>query len=199
MRDRTLHKVFIFDEIDEKMKQKINLRLAEIAMTANKNDLLVVVISSKGGYEKPALDMIEAMTALKLPILTVGHTIVGSAATLLLACGKYRLLTRGTQIVHHNIKLKLDVVEKLYEPAQLIDLAARFLNIAKQTMKEHDRFCELVTRDSHINGKDLQKLIQKSTGYDLYFPSRDAKKLGLVHDVIPSLRHVRSYIEKKIK
>lgn len=199
MPDRTLYKVFIFGEIDEKMKQKINLQLANIALVANKNDVLVVIINSMGGYRKPALDIIENITALNLPILTVGYDFVGSAATLLLACGQYRVLTRGTPVVHHKGKLKLTIEEKLYEHTELIDLAMRLLKMAKKTAKEHDHFYDLATRGSHINGHDLQKLILQAKGEDLYFPNQDAKKLGLVHDVIPSLRHVRSYIAKKIK
>lgn len=196
---KILHTIFIFGKIDETLHKKVTRQLNKISLIAKPTDTLLIIINSGGGDEQLTVKIIEAIIDLQLPIITVGHKIVGSAATMLLAIGGHRLVTAKTKIVHHEIRLKINLPKNLYRVSELVDLANSLLGVAKIMFKERDFVFKIITRDSKITPTFLKKIILQANGNNVYFSSREAKKVGFVHAIIPSLRHVRSYVEKKIK
>lgn len=194
-----IHYAFLFGEIDEQMGQCITEQLAKISIEAQRDDCVALIIKSKGGIAGQAYEITEAMSNLKLPCITVGHKTVGSAATIVLANGQIRLATADTNIIHHNIRLQCNLREGLYSPQELIDLAISILEEVEKMSIEQEKIWSLVTRDSLLTPKKIKNILKKSQGDDLYFDARSAKKLKLIHDIVPTISAIPAYINKYLK
>jgi len=193
------HYVFICGEINQEMNQRIGKRLLKIALEAEHGDQLAVIIKSDGGVAGMAYEIIYAMQNLEMPIITVGHRTVGSAATIILASGQTRLITTNTYIVHHHSKLKCNVKEGLYSPKQLVDIALTLLTEVKKMTNEQEKIWRMVTRDSRLTPAKIKKMLKQSEGGNIYFDAQQAKKFGLVHDIVPSIRTLPAYLKKDKK
>ena len=191
------HYVFICGEINQEMNQRIGKRLLKIALEAEYGDQLAVIIKSDGGVAGMAYEIIYAMQNLEMPIITVGHRTVGSAATIILASGQTRLITTNTNIVHHHIKLKCNVIEGFYSLKQLVDIAVTLLTEVKKMANEQEKIWRMVTRDSRLTPTKIKKMLKKSKGKDLYFNDQQAKKLGLAHKIIPNIRALPAFLKKR--
>ncbi len=190
------HYCLVFGEIDNEMSRRVCQRLTEIALEAEDSDQVAMIIKSTGGIAGQAYEIIDALSSLKLPIITVGHKIVGSAATIILASGQIRLVTTKTNIVHHQIRLICSAKEGLYSPASLIDMATNILVDVEQMSIEQEKIWSLTTRNSLLTPKKIKKMLKQANGQNLYFNARQAKKFRLVHYIVPNIRALPSYIKK---
>lgn len=193
---RKTHYCFIFEDITKETEQRVCQELIKIGLEAQKGDRIVMVICSLGGDPRAVYKIIDTLLDLKLPIITIGHQNVGSSATMLLAAGQLRLVTAGTKIFHHRIQVQYHIEDKFYDPQTLTNIAITLLTIAKESIAEEEQIWAIALRDSLLTVKKLKKLLQQIGDNDLCIAAKEAKKLKIVHDILPNIRALAAYLKK---
>ena len=189
--------VFLFGEIDKHLATKVTKRL--LRLSSKSKEPIILVINSHGGDQGNAFDLVNTISMLDVPIVTVGHQNVSSAATVIFATGRVRLITSGTSMIHHGIKSTLRLKDELHTSQGMRKLAKTLQHQADEVDELFKNFLILATRDSKLTPRQLRKMITSANGEDIRFSDKEMKRRRLAHDILPSLQHLSAYIEKYLK
>lgn len=92
--------ILLTGEVNEEMFDLVEVSLTE--MESYNRLPITIRISSEGGDETAAMAIVGRMRRSKCKIITEGFGQIMSAATLILAAGKHRRLSRFTIFMHHE-------------------------------------------------------------------------------------------------
>jgi ATP-dependent Clp protease protease subunit len=161
--------IFLAGPITDSLANGIIAQLLLLAAQDPKKDIQLY-INSPGGSVTAGLAIYDTMQYIKPDVSTVCVGMAGSMAAVLLAAG-----TKGKRYALPNAEMMLhQVAGGATGPAVEIEIAA------KQILKIKDRLNKILAKHT---GQPLEK-IEKDTDRDFYLSAEDAKKYGLIDEVI---------------
>lgn len=160
----------IIGEINEAQLRRFNSSMD--LLEAESNEPILINLSSSGGYVDVAWAIVGRITSSKAKITVCGHGYVQSAATLVLACADFRIMSRFSVFMHH---------ETMYSPSEG----------TRQRELEH------IVRNSVVERKAWSRAMglwtkkpakywetQGIDGKDLHLDARTCLKFGIIDKVI---------------
>jgi ATP-dependent Clp protease protease subunit len=149
-----------------------NLVIAQMLYLASKDSKrdIKLYINSPGGSVTAGLAIYDTMQFLKCPVSTICIGLTASMAAVLLASG-----TKGKRFALPNAEILLHQVAGGAQ-GQAVDIEIT----AKQIVKMKEKLNKILS--SHT-GQPLEK-VEKDTDRDFYLTSEEAKKYGLIDEVI---------------
>lgn len=149
-----------------------NLIIAEILFLAAKNPSqdIKIYINSPGGSVTAGLAIYDTVQYVDCDVSTICIGLAGSMAATLLACGK-----KGKRFALPNSEILLHQVA-----GGITGQAAEIEIGAKQIIKMKQNLNQILA--SHT-GQPLKK-VEKDTDRDFYLSAEEAKKYGLIDEVI---------------
>lgn len=126
-------------DVDESMFMKLDAALSE--MESESRAAITIKINSPGGFVYQAMAIVGRMRHSKCKIVTCGYGAVMSAATLILAAGDKRLISKYAWFMHHesqyavegrHSEIKASVAQGEREEAQWAGWMADFSNKPKE-------------------------------------------------------------------
>ncbi len=163
--------IFLGDEVNEHTANLIVAQLLFLDSQDAKKDICLY-INSPGGSVYDALAIYDTMKYVKADIQTVGIGVQASAAAFLLSSGtkgKRFMLPNGTVMIHQPSSGTRGKVTDME-----IDL--------KESLRIKHRLNEIMAKNT---GKTVKK-IQDDMERDYWMTAEEAKKYGVVDDVIAS-------------
>lgn len=159
--------ITISGEIDEPWFDIVDAALTEMESTSKKS--ITVKIKSFGGCSYEAIAIVGRLRRSKCYIVTEGYGVIMSAATLLLACGDKRKVSRFTHTMHH---------ESSY------DVEGRHSNV-KATIKQMDREEKFWAKwMAEFSYKDQKFWYKTGKHIDAYFTAEKLLELGVVDEIM---------------
>jgi ATP-dependent Clp protease protease subunit len=160
--------VTLFDEINPKSSREIVQGLLELESEGS-NMPIIFLINSPGGDVYSMLGIIDVMSSLSCPIITVCTGAAFSGAAVILMAGKLRFATKHSRIMLHEPMtsngrdsklqdLQNDTVEMAKLMGIMIDLIALYTKHEKEKIKQ-----------------DLKK--------DFYLSPQEAKDYGIIDHI----------------
>lgn len=129
-----------------------------------------LVLCSAGGENDIALAAADLLERCPVDILATGQCY--SAALIVLVSGRFRAATHRTRFLWHPSRICLSDQDKT---SAALGTALKELVLSEQAMWE-----QLVQR----TGADLSKWQSLVRGADFYFSSEEARRLGVIHEII---------------
>ena len=151
-----------------------NLVIAQMLYLASKDQKrdIKLYINSPGGSVTAGLAIYDTMQYLKCPVSTICIGLTASMAAVILAAG-----TKGKRFSLPNAEILLHQVA-----GGMQGQAADIEITAKQIMKMKEKLNEILSLHT---GQPLDK-VEKDTDRDFYLTAGEAKKYGLIDEVIGS-------------
>lgn len=151
-----------------------NLVIAQMLYLASKDSKrdIKLYINSPGGSVTAGLAVYDTMQYLKCPVSTICIGLTASMAAIILAAG-----TKGKRFSLPNAEILLHQVAGGFQ-GQAVDIEIT----AKQIIKIKEKLNKILS--SHT-GQSLSK-VEKDTDRDFYLTAEEAKKYGLIDEVIGS-------------
>ncbi|MDP1760029.1 MAG: ATP-dependent Clp protease proteolytic subunit [Candidatus Woesebacteria bacterium] len=149
-----------------------NIVIAQMLYLASKDSKrdIKLYINSPGGSVTAGLAIYDTMQYLKCPVSTICIGLTASMAAVILAAG-----TKGKRFSLPNAEILLHQVA-----GGMQGQAADIEITAKQIMKMKEKLNQILS--SHT-GQPLNK-VEKDTDRDFYLTAEEAKKYGLIDEVI---------------
>ncbi|MDD5146495.1 MAG: ATP-dependent Clp protease proteolytic subunit [Candidatus Pacebacteria bacterium] len=149
-----------------------NLVIAEILLLASKDSKqdIKIYINSPGGSVTAGLAIYDTMQFVECDVSTICVGMAASMAATLLAAG-----TKGKRFALPNSEILLHQVRGGFEGQ-----AADILIASQQILKLKGRIDEILVKHT---GQPL-KTIEKDTDRDFYLSAEEAKKYGVIDEVI---------------
>ena len=149
-----------------------NLTIAQILYLTSKDPKrdIKLYINSPGGSVTAGLAIYDTMQYVKCPVSTICVGLTGSMAAIILAAG-----TKGKRFALPNAEILLHQVA-----GGVTGQAIEIEITAKQIVKLKEKLNMILS--SHT-GQPLEK-VEKDTDRDFYLTAEEAKKYGLIDDVI---------------
>jgi ATP-dependent Clp protease protease subunit len=164
--------VFLGSPINDVVANSIIAQMLFLASKDSEKEIKFY-INSPGGILTSALAIYDTMQYIKCPISTVCIGSAASGAAVLLGAGSKgrRFSLPNSQILLHQV-----AISGVGGEAVEIEIAA------KQILKLRERINKILTKHT---GQPLEK-IEKDTDRDFYLSAEEAKKYGLIDEVIQS-------------
>lgn len=140
----------------------------------DKKKEVFLVVSCSGGMVDPSFMLIDMIVALGINVTTIASGSVGSMGVLIFAVGKKRMATRHTDFFFHDLGCSFDKETRL----TLGQMQIKTRNLAVSQSWYIDFLFEKTNRK--FPRKKILELMEKET----YLLPEEAKKYGLVHEVI---------------
>lgn len=162
--------IFLGAPIVDSVANSVIAQLLFLASQDPKRDIQLY-INSPGGALTSALAIYDTMQYVKCPVSTVCIGLAASAAAVLLASGEKgkRFALPNSEIMLHQV-----AVSGVSGEAVEIEIAA------KQIVKLKAKVNQIL---SHHTGQPLEK-IEKDTDRDFYLSAEEAKRYGIIDEVI---------------
>ncbi len=160
--------VQIVGEIDQNMYILVDTALNLLEQDSKAT--ITVRINSEGGSVYDALAIVGRLRASKCQIITEGFGAVMSAATLILACGKKRRMSKFCTFMHHESSIELGGTLNQVEHTII------------QMKRESDEWCKNMAQFSN---KDVDFWATRGLlGQDLYLTATQCLEFGVIDEVI---------------
>ena len=161
--------IFLGGIVDDSLANSVIAQLLFLASQDPKKDIKLY-INTPGGSVTAGLAIYDTMQYIKCPISTVCIGLAGSMGAVLLAAG-----SKGKRFTLPNSEILLhQVAGGVRGQAVEIEITA------KQIMKIKNKLNQILSQHT---GQSLKK-IEKDTDRDFYLSAEDAKKYGIVDEVI---------------
>jgi len=149
-----------------------NLVIAQILYLTSKDQKrdIKIYINSPGGSVTAGLAIYDTIQYVKCPVSTICIGLTGSMAAILLAAG-----SKGKRFALPNAEILLHQVA-----GGVTGQAAEIEITARQILKIKDRLNKILAEHT---GQPLEK-VEKDTDRDFYLSAEEAKKYGLIDEVI---------------
>jgi len=157
--------------------------LADIRTALLKRELLrsrepvVITVNSPGGDLAETWGLIDVMEAVSYPVCTVGLGQAKSAGAMIVAAGTrgMRLVGKRTEIVVHMFLWSMD------------DNYHQLMAAGRGIELERERFEKFWLRHTGLKSlKEVRKKLLRPS--DVYLSAKEAKKLGIVDDILSGKR-----------
>ncbi len=156
-----------------------NLVIAQMLFLASKDPKkdIQLYINTPGGSVTAGLAIYDTMQYISCPVATICFGLAGSMGAVLLASGQKgkRYALPNTEVLLHQVA------------GGATGKAAEIEITARQIIKIKDRLNRILSRHS---GQNLKK-VEKDTERDFYLSAEEAKKYGLIDEVIESKEEVK--------
>lgn len=159
--------ITITNEIDSDEFLRIDAALSEMESDSRKS--VTIRINSPGGTVYDALAIVGRITNSKCKIITEGYGHVMSAATLILACGDERKLSKFAWFMCHEASYAVD--------GKHTDIKRAVL----QAEKEEQHWSKWMEEFSNKDSKFWQKVASEQ---DTYYSASELLELGIVDEII---------------
>lgn len=159
--------ITINNEIDSAEFQKIDAGLSEMESDSRKS--VTIRINSPGGSVYDALAIIGRLKASKCKIITEGFGHIMSAATLILACGDERRMSKFAWFMIHEASYSVDGKHKEIKAA------------VAQNEREEIQWAKWMEEFSERDAKFWKKTADEK---DTYYTPEELKELGVVDEII---------------
>ncbi len=161
--------IFLGGIVDDSLANSVIAQLLFLASQDPKKDIKLY-INTPGGSVTAGLAIYDTMQYIKCPISTVCIGLAGSMGAVLLAAG-----SKGKRFTLPNSEILLhQVAGGVRGQAVEIEITA------KQIMKIKNKLNQILSQHT---GQSLKK-IERDTDRDFYLSAEDAKKYGIVDEVI---------------
>ena len=149
-----------------------NLVIAQILYLTSKDQKrdIKIYINSPGGSVTAGLAIYDTIQYVKCPVSTICIGLTGSMAAILLAAG-----SKGKRFALPNAEILLHQVA-----GGVTGQAAEIEITARQILKIKDKINRILAEHT---GQPLEK-VEKDTDRDFYLSAEEAKKYGLIDEVI---------------
>ncbi len=161
--------IFLGGMVDDSLANSVIAQLLFLASKDPKKDIKLY-INTPGGSVTAGLAIYDTMQYIKCPISTVCVGLAGSMGAVLLAAG-----SKGKRFTLPNSEILLHQVAGGVK-GQAIEIEIT----AKQIMKIKNKLNHILAQHT---GQSLKK-IERDTDRDFYLSAEDAKKYGIVDEVI---------------
>ena len=161
--------IFLGGMVDDSLANSVIAQLLFLASKDPKKDIKLY-INTPGGSVTAGLAIYDTMQYIKCPISTVCVGLAGSMGAVLLAAG-----SKGKRFTLPNSEILLHQVAGGVK-GQAIEIEIT----AKQIMKIKNKLNQILAQHT---GQSLKK-IEKDTDRDFYLSAEDAKKYGIIDEVI---------------
>ncbi len=161
--------IFLGGMVDDSLANSVIAQLLFLASKDPKKDIKLY-INTPGGSVTAGLAIYDTMQYIKCPISTVCVGLAGSMGAVLLAAG-----SKGKRFTLPNSEILLHQVAGGVK-GQAIEIEIT----AKQIMKIKNKLNQILAQHT---GQPLKK-IEKDTDRDFYLSAEDAKKYGIIDEVI---------------
>lgn len=164
-------KIFLWSDVNDESAKAVVTRLLSLDID-NHEEEIVLYINSPGGSVHDGMAIYDAMLAIKAPVSTVCMGMAMSMGSFLLAAGEpgRRFAWPHARIMIHQPLIMGTVT------GTATDLDIR----AKETIRLREELNGLYAEHT---GQDVEK-IAKDTDRDFFMSAAEAKKYGLIDDVI---------------
>lgn len=163
LKDRVIS---IVGDIDEDQFQKVEAAMT--LMEAENRTTVTVKINSEGGEVYQAMAIVGRLTSSKCKIITEGYGQIMSAATLILACGDERRISKYSFFMHHESAYEVEG-----KHSEIKDLVA-------QSEKEEELWAQWM---SEFTEKESSYWKTTGVGKDAYFTAEELVTLGVADEV----------------
>ena len=158
--------IFLEGEINDKTSSIIISELLYLDSMSNED--IYLYINSPGGNVTSGLAIYDTMNYIKSNVITIGIGLCASMAALILSSGDKRYALSNTEIMIH-------------EPLGGTEGQATEMKIATdRILKTREKLNKILSKNTK---KSLSK-IKKDTSRDYFMTSREAKKYGLIDNII---------------
>ncbi len=161
--------IFLGGIVDDNLANSVIAQLLFLASKDPKKDIKLY-INTPGGSVTAGLAIYDTMQYIECPISTVCVGLAGSMGAVLLAAG-----SKGKRFTLPNSEILLHQVAGGVK-GQAVEIEIT----AKQIMKIKNKLNQILAQHT---GQSLKK-IEKDTDRDFYLSAEDAKKYGIVDEVI---------------
>ena len=161
--------IFLGGMVDDSLANSVIAQLLFLASKDPKKDIKLY-INTPGGSVTAGLAIYDTMQYIKCPISTVCVGLAGSMGAVLLAAG-----SKGKRFTLPNSEILLHQVAGGVK-GQAVEIEIT----AKQIMKIKNKLNQILAQHTG----QLLKKIEKDTDRDFYLSAEDAKKYGIVDEVI---------------
>lgn len=156
----------ITGDIDQETFNLVDAALTE--MEAESRAAVTVKIDSPGGEVYQAMAIVGRLKESKCQIITKGYGAVMSAATLILACGDKRQMSKHAWFMHHEASYGLD--GKHSEAKAVV----------AQVEREEKQWAEWM---AEFSKKPKEYWLKNGVGIDSYFTAEDLLKMGVIDEL----------------
>ena len=161
--------IFLGGMVDDNLANSVIAQLLFLASQDPKKDIKLY-INTPGGSVTAGLAIYDTMQYIKCPISTVCVGLAGSMGAVLLAAG-----SKGKRFTLPNSEILLHQVAGGVK-GQAVEIEIT----AKQIMKIKNKLNQILAQHT---GQSLKK-IERDTDRDFYLSAEDAKKYGIIDEVI---------------
>ena len=173
-------RVLVFrEEISEESIQNIRERILRMAITSSEPSTMIkLLIDCNGGACEFALILADFLCSFQIPVIgVVNGACKSSSIIVLLGCAK-RLATPHSQFYLHNTLASFEYTpdETHYEQRR-----KTHINRSREIINQMWEFIALRTG---MKKKNIRQLARRGEYHEWSFSSKDAKKFGLIDDII---------------
>ena len=162
--------ILINGDIEEDSIERVLIQIKKMSSQKPRQPI-TILINSVGGYVCESQAIIDEMQQTKTPITTVALGKVMSAAFAIYLAGDYRICGRNSLFLVHNgsedlgeIKIMDNIVEAEFN---------------KKLLESYSRYYASRT---NVSQNEWMEIFRSNT--DHYYFADEAKKMGIVHDII---------------
>jgi ATP-dependent Clp protease protease subunit len=163
--------IFLGGPIDDNVANIVIAQLLHLEHQDPKKDIMLY-INSPGGSVTAAMAIFDTMNHIKPDVSTICVGIAASAAAVLLSSG-----TKGKRLCLPNSEVMIHQVMGGAE-GQASDIEI----VAKHILKTKEKLNQILAKNT---GKKVEQ-IEKDSDRDYYMSAEEAKKYGLIDDIIGS-------------
>ncbi len=154
-------------EINEDMFNLVDRTLTE--MEADSRAAITIKINSPGGFCYQAMAIVGRIRESKCQIITKGYGEIMSAATLILAAGRRRKISKFSSFMWHEMSYGVDF-DRHSNHKDMVLQAEKEVKLWAQWMEE-------------FTGKPAKFWLEAGTKKDSYFTAEQLLKLGVVDEL----------------
>lgn len=159
--------ILIVEEINDELYKLVESAMTE--MESYSRQPITLKINSGGGDEYAALAIVGRIKRSKCKVITEGYGQIMSAATLILAAGRHRRISKYATFMHH---------ESSYE------LEGRHTSI-KAELAEHERMEQVWAQCmADMSSKSKKFYLEEGKNTDKYWTPSQLKEYGIVDEII---------------
>lgn len=158
--------IFLYGFIDNEKAQDINTKLN--ALNAYQEAPIVLWINSGGGYITDGFSIIDTLSGITSPVMTiiVGHAC--SMAGIISICGDKRLMTKNSCWMAHDMAFGVE------------DYYTKIKDRMKWSAELQQRVCKILREKTKISEEDIQKAING----ELWFDAKQALEKNVVDNIL---------------
>lgn len=130
-----------------------------------------IFLNSEGGSASDAIAMVDYMRTSGRKYSITAFGLCQSAAVIILACGDYRRIAKGTEVMVH---------EEYVEEAGLTGTLSELEKKVAAMREEEDRWNDLLASKTKVSARYWAGLAKETT----YLTAEECLELGLVDEVI---------------